>query len=112
MQAFLKRTAYCALAILGVIFAIGLIEAVRSTLPESLHTIFDWVSTIAQTVLAAVLMGAFVSLWLGFDDIKWPEPIKHMLAKFEEAQKYAPNWGRPHMKWGEVLGYAGKKDEA
>lgn len=87
MPTFVKRTACCALAILGVIFAIGLIEAVRGTLPESPHTIFNWVFTIAQTVLAAVLMGAFVSLWPGFDDIMWPEPIKHMLAKFEEAQK-------------------------
>ena len=34
------------------------------------------------------------------------------LAKFEEAEKYAPNWGRLHLKWGEALGYAGRKDEA
>ena len=34
------------------------------------------------------------------------------LAKFEEAEKYAPNWGRLHLKWGEALGYAGHKDEA
>jgi tetratricopeptide (TPR) repeat protein len=34
------------------------------------------------------------------------------LAKFEEADKYAPNWGRLHLMWGEALGYAGKKDEA
>ena len=33
-------------------------------------------------------------------------------AKFEEAEKYAPNWGRLHLKWGEALAYAGKKDEA
>jgi len=24
----------------------------------------------------------------------------------------APNWGRLHLKWGEALGYGGKKDEA
>ena len=29
------------------------------------------------------------------------------LAKFAEAGKYAPNWGRLHLKWGEGLGYAG-----
>jgi tetratricopeptide (TPR) repeat protein len=34
------------------------------------------------------------------------------LAKFEEAVKYAPNWGRLHLKRGEALVYAGKKDEA
>ena len=34
------------------------------------------------------------------------------LGKFEEAYKYAPNWGRLHLKWGEALFYAGKKDEA
>ena len=34
------------------------------------------------------------------------------LAKFEEAAKYAPNWGRLHLKLGEALLYAGHKDEA
>jgi len=34
------------------------------------------------------------------------------LEKFAEAEKYAPNWGRLHLKWGEALVYAGKKDEA
>jgi cytochrome c-type biogenesis protein CcmH/NrfG len=34
------------------------------------------------------------------------------LRKFAEAEKYAPNWGRLHLKWGEALVYAGKKDEA
>jgi Flp pilus assembly protein TadD len=34
------------------------------------------------------------------------------LAKFEEAAKYAPAWGRLHRKWGEALSYAGRKDEA
>ena len=34
------------------------------------------------------------------------------LAKFEDADKYAPNWGRLHLKWGEALVYAGKKDDA
>jgi Flp pilus assembly protein TadD len=34
------------------------------------------------------------------------------LAKFAEANKYAPNWGRLHLKWGEALVYAGKRDEA
>jgi hypothetical protein len=29
-----------------------------------------------------------------------------------EAEKYAPNWGRLHLRWGEALYYAGKKDEA
>ena len=32
--------------------------------------------------------------------------------KFAEANKYAPNWGCLHLKWGEALVYAGKKDEA
>jgi len=34
------------------------------------------------------------------------------LAKFEEANKYAPNWGRFHLEWGKALVYAGRKDEA
>jgi hypothetical protein len=34
------------------------------------------------------------------------------LAKFAESEKYAPNWGRLHLKWGEALIYAGKRDEA
>jgi hypothetical protein len=34
------------------------------------------------------------------------------LDKFAEAEKYAPNWGRLHLKWGEALGFSGKKDEA
>jgi Flp pilus assembly protein TadD len=34
------------------------------------------------------------------------------LEKFTEAEKYAPNWGRLHLKWGEALGFAGRKDEA
>jgi Flp pilus assembly protein TadD len=28
------------------------------------------------------------------------------LAKFAEAAKYAPNWGRLHLKWGEALQWA------
>jgi hypothetical protein len=34
------------------------------------------------------------------------------LAKFEEAAKYAPNWGRLHLKWGEALWWVGNRDEA
>ena len=34
------------------------------------------------------------------------------LAKFEEANKYAPNWGRLHLKWGEALSAAGDLDAA
>ena len=34
------------------------------------------------------------------------------LAKFAESEKYAPNWGRLHLKWGEALWFAGKQDEA
>ncbi len=34
------------------------------------------------------------------------------LAKFEEANKYAPNWGKLHLKWGKALYYVGRKDEA
>jgi len=30
------------------------------------------------------------------------------LVKFAESAKYAPNWGRLHLKWGEALVYAGK----
>jgi Flp pilus assembly protein TadD len=34
------------------------------------------------------------------------------LAKFEEANRYAPNWGRLHLKWGEALWWAGRMDDA
>ena len=34
------------------------------------------------------------------------------LVKFEEAAKYAPRWGRLHLKWGEALSYLGRTDEA
>ena len=34
------------------------------------------------------------------------------LAKFSEANKYAPNWGLLHLKWGEASTYLGKHDEA
>ena len=34
------------------------------------------------------------------------------LAKFEEANRYAPNWGRLHLKWGEALWWLGRKGEA
>ncbi len=30
-------------------------------------------------------------------------------AKFEEANEYAPNWGRLHLKWGEALLWSGDK---
>jgi hypothetical protein len=31
------------------------------------------------------------------------------IAKFAEANNYAPNWGRLHLKWGEALLYTGDK---
>jgi Flp pilus assembly protein TadD len=34
------------------------------------------------------------------------------LAKFEEANKYAPHWGRLQLKWGEALLWSGNKDGA
>jgi len=34
------------------------------------------------------------------------------LAKFAQANKYAPNWGRLHMKWGEALAFSGKPADA
>jgi cytochrome c-type biogenesis protein CcmH/NrfG len=34
------------------------------------------------------------------------------LAKFQEAGRYAPNWRRLHLKWGEALLYAGKREAA
>jgi hypothetical protein len=34
------------------------------------------------------------------------------LVKFEEADKYARNWRRLHLKWGEALFYADKRDDA
>jgi Flp pilus assembly protein TadD len=34
------------------------------------------------------------------------------LAKFAEAARYAPNWGRLHLTWGEALLWSGDKDGA
>jgi len=34
------------------------------------------------------------------------------LAKFAEAEKYAPNWGRLHLKWAEALLWTGDKSGA
>jgi hypothetical protein len=31
------------------------------------------------------------------------------LAKFADANKYAPHWGRLHLKWGEALRWSGDK---
>jgi hypothetical protein len=39
-------------------------------------------------------------------------PIGRSFAKFEEAAKYAPNWGRLHLKWGEGLWWSGDKAAA
>ena len=32
--------------------------------------------------------------------------------KFKQADQYAPNWGRNHLKWGEALAKLGRKDAA
>jgi hypothetical protein len=34
------------------------------------------------------------------------------LVKFDEAAKYAPNWGRLHLKWGEALLWSGDRNGA
>jgi tetratricopeptide (TPR) repeat protein len=34
------------------------------------------------------------------------------LAKFEAANKEAPEWGRLHLKWGEALLFVGRRGEA
>jgi len=34
------------------------------------------------------------------------------LAKFAESTKYAPEWGRLHLKWGEALLWFGRRDDA
>ena len=34
------------------------------------------------------------------------------LARFAEANKYAPNRGRLHLKWGEALAFSGKPADA
>src|SRR5581483_2073984 len=34
------------------------------------------------------------------------------LDKFAEAARYAPNWGRLHLKWGEALLWLGRRTEA
>jgi len=38
--------------------------------------------------------------------------FKGAVAKFKEADKYAPRWDRLHEKWGEALARLGRVDEA
>ncbi|MDB5454233.1 MAG: hypothetical protein JWO33_2811, partial [Caulobacteraceae bacterium] len=38
--------------------------------------------------------------------------FKGAVAKFEQASRHAPRWGRLHMKWGEALAKLGKAAEA
>ena len=83
MLIYLRRTAYCALAVLGVFVVVCIVQAIRGTLPESPRTILDWISTLAQTALSALLVGALLSLWLGWDEIKWPKPIKRIQFVYE-----------------------------
>ena len=37
---------------------------------------------------------------------------KDAIERFREADRYAPNWGRNHLLWGEALAKLGKADEA
>ena len=37
---------------------------------------------------------------------------KAAVAKFADAQRFAPRWGRLHLKWGEAFAKLGKPDEA
>ena len=37
---------------------------------------------------------------------------KAAIAKFREADKYAPRWGRNHLLWGEALAKLGRGPEA
>ncbi len=83
MRAYLSRTAYCALAVLGVFIIVGIVQAMRGTLHDIPHTIFDWISAVAQTALFALIVGALLSLWLGWDEVKWPEPIKRIQFAYE-----------------------------
>jgi hypothetical protein len=83
MVTYLRRTAYCALAVLGVFTVVGVVQAIRGTLPDFPHTILDWVSALAQTVLSAMLVGALLSLWLGWDEIKWPKPVRQIQFAYE-----------------------------
>ena len=34
------------------------------------------------------------------------------VAKFKQADKHAPRWGRNHLRWGEALAKLGEADEA
>ena len=64
-------------------------------------------------VLCAAAGPHFADLLEGWGEALMAKNQSHLaLAKFAEAEKYAPNWGRLHLKWGEALVYAGKKDKA
>src|SRR5579863_7765885 len=70
-------------------------------------------SMTGDLVLCAAAGPHFADLLEGWGEALMAKNQSHLaLAKFAEAEKYAPNWGRLHLKWGEAWVYAGRNDEA
>jgi tetratricopeptide (TPR) repeat protein len=67
---------------------------------------------IAKFKLASQRSSHFADALEGWGEALMAKKDSGAAAKFAEAEKYAPNWGRLHLKWGEALASAGKKDEA
>jgi len=68
---------------------------------------------IAQFTLANQKGPHFADPLEGWGEALMAKNQSHLaLEKFAEAEKYAPNWDRLHLKWGEALAHSGNKDEA
>ncbi|HJT42674.1 MAG TPA: hypothetical protein VJ750_04150 [Rhizomicrobium sp.] len=74
---------------------------------------FNCGSSITQFTLSNRKGPHFADALQGWGEALMARNQSHLaLAKFAEAEKYAPNWGRLHLKWGKALAYAGKPAEA
>jgi tetratricopeptide (TPR) repeat protein len=70
-------------------------------------------AAIAQFELAKQKGPHFADPLEGWGEALMAKNQSHLaLKKFAEAEKYAPSWGRLHLKWGQALAYTGKRDEA
>jgi hypothetical protein len=69
-------------------------------------------AAIAKFTLANQKGPHFANPLEGWDEALMAKKDLSAAAKFAEAEKFAPDWGKLHLKWGEALAFAGKKDEA
>jgi tetratricopeptide (TPR) repeat protein len=76
------------------------------------EAVAGWVDPAAAALLANQIGPHFADPLKGWGEALMAKSQSHLaLAKFAEAEKYAPNWGRLHLR-GEAFAYAGKADDA